>query len=242
MNTRRCFSVGSGMLIMLFLAFPVFGHDPEASSRPTNSLSTTQNCVNDDFSTSTLSPEWTWVDPLGDSSYSLTANPGYLRILTPDGGHDMATWNTNAPRLIRPLSDSFHIETKVVVNPVQTYQAAGLIVWFDSSNFLWIARSTGNKIGHHFVRAGDENNPPEVTGIANTTVYLRVDRNADTFLTYFSLNGVDWTLTGSIEYPSGPSTAQAGLLLINNWQDNPISADFDYFRAGCYVYLPLVMR
>jgi regulation of enolase protein 1 (concanavalin A-like superfamily) len=231
------------MLLGLFVLFAL----PTTIASGSNFSSIGQGCLDDGFSTPTLSPDWTWIDPLGDSSYSLTANSGYLRIQTPDGNHDMAGFNTNAPRIVRPISGDFQIQTKVTINPVQTYQAAGLLIWFDNSNLLWIGRSTGNKLGHHFLRAGNYYDPPEVTGITNNTVYLRVVRNANTFSTYYSLNGISWTMTGSIEYPAASSTAQAGLFLINNWQDNPISADFDYFQINCNssthsVFLPLVVR
>jgi regulation of enolase protein 1 (concanavalin A-like superfamily) len=159
----------------------------------------------------------------------------------------MATFNTNAPRLVRNIFGDFLIETKLAVNPVQTYQAAGLLVWFDSSNFLWIARSNAGKIGHHYIRSGNYYDPPEVTGISATTLYLRIERSANTFSTYYSLDGVDWTMTGSIEYPSASYSANLGPLLINNWQDSPLSADFDYVNIDCVpldnvVFLPFVAK
>jgi len=67
--------------------------------------------------------------------------------------------------------------------------------------------------------------------------------------TFYSLDGSTWTQTGSINYSSAPATASVGMFLINNWQNNPASADFDFFSneqscttpATTQVFLPLVV-
>jgi regulation of enolase protein 1 (concanavalin A-like superfamily) len=235
------------ILISIIASLPI-GFIIESVPRPIYAFADIPGCFSDNFSGTSLGPGWVWTDPIGGASYSLTANPGNLRLQAPNGNRDMATFNRNAPRLTRNIFGDFLIETKLEVNPVQTYQAAGLLVWFDNSNFLWIARSVGNKLGHHYVRDGNYNDPPEVTGVAATTVYIRIARSGNTFSTYYKLyiDG-DWTMTGSIEYPSASYFAHIGPLLINNWQDNPISADFDYVNIDCVpldniVFLPFVAK
>jgi hypothetical protein len=206
------------------------------------------SCVVDDFSGPDLDPTWTWIDPLGDSQYSLSANPGYVRLQAPDGDHDLATFNKNSPRLMRTLVGDFDIQTRLVVYPTQTYQSAGLFMWVDSDNFIWIGRSAYDVIAHNYVRDNSNAglNPPEAL-YSDASVYFRITRSGNTFSTYYSATGVYWILTGSIEYPAPGDTVDAGLFLINNWQDNPFYADFDYFNSNCVssnrlVFLPSVLK
>jgi hypothetical protein len=104
-------------------------------------------CTSDEFNSSALSPSWAWVDPLGDSSFSLTANAGALRIQTPSGNHDLyPPLPTNAPRITQSVSGDFDISTKVTIIPNNTFQAAGLLVWFSDTNFMWIGRSDSDAI------------------------------------------------------------------------------------------------
>jgi hypothetical protein len=155
-------------------------------------------CYIDNFTTTSLNTPWTLVDPSGDSSASLTAHAGFLRIQTPDGDHDLTPGAANGPRVVRPISSKFDVRIKETSEPVYTYQAAGLIIWFDEANFVWIGRSADSAIAHHYIRDNQGFDPPEVPNIS-------------------------------------AATAAVGMFLINNWQDNPFSADFDFFRdaAGC---------
>lgn len=203
-------------------------------------------CIFETFEGPALNPGWVWVDPLGGASYSLSANPGYLRIVAPNGNRDLATFNKNAPRLLRSISGDFDIQTKLTINPFDGYQSAGLLMWFDDANFIWIGRSVGNVIGHNYVRNGTNEglNPPQPDYSA-ATIHFRMVRQGSTFSTYYSQNGFSWVLTGSLTYTSTPSAVSAGVFLINNWQDNPISADFDFFKINCpqhQVFLPAITR
>jgi len=209
------------------------------------------SCFADEFSSSPLSPGWTWVDPLDDSSYSLEENPGYLRISVPDGHHDLdPPWYLDAPRILQSINGNFNVEIKVRVNPTVLFQSAGLLVWFDQDNFVWIGRSTYNRIGDRFVRDGEVlESPPEIRGITQTTVYFRITREGNTISNYYSLDNSNWSLFRSDEYPSAPAVADAGMYVLNNdvvdATDTSIVADFDYFRWCVGIktlYLPLITR
>ena len=209
------------------------------------------SCFADEFSSSPLSPGWTWVDPLDDSGYSLEENPGYLRISVPDGHHDLdPPWYLDAPRILQSINGNFNVEIKVRVNPTVLFQSAGLLVWFDQDNFVWIGRSTYNRIGDRFVRDGEVlESPPEIRGITQTTVYFRITREGNTISNYYSLDNSNWSLFRSDEYPSAPAVADAGMYVLNNdvvdATDTSIVADFDYFRWCVGIktlYLPLITR
>ncbi len=77
---------------------------------------------NDDFSSTTLGPEWTLSDPDHDDTCSLTDRAGYLRLKLASGGEDSwtgATWaaaRNSAPFLLTTLvnpSEDFVVETMV---------------------------------------------------------------------------------------------------------------------------------
>ncbi|MGB9774630.1 MAG: hypothetical protein ACPL4I_11505, partial [Bacteroidota bacterium] len=90
----------------------------------------------DFFETSMLDLRWSWIDPLADSTYSLTANPGYLRLMTPDSGHDLFL-NLNAPRILQPVGREFAVQTRVKIAPVpDEYQGAGLLIWQDENHYI----------------------------------------------------------------------------------------------------------
>lgn len=203
-------------------------------------------CIAEEFSNPTLEAAWNWVDPLGGATYNTSVNTGYLRIQAPNGNRDLATFNKNAPRLLRLLTGDFDVQTKLTINPLQTYQSAGLLMWINENNFIWIGRSIGNVIGHNYVRDNSNEglNPPQPS-YSGTTVYFRMTRQGNSFTTYYSADGISWVPTGSLTYLSVPSTINIGVFLINNWQDNPIQADFDFFRINCpsyRVYLPAIQK
>ncbi|MBK9712345.1 MAG: DUF1349 domain-containing protein [Kouleothrix sp.] len=195
-------------------------------------------CYQDLFNQAPLGPGWTWVDPLGDSAYSVGGGTGALRIETFDGNHDITIGNTYAPRLVRSISGDFDVRTRVTANLAYSYQAAGLLVWFDSSNFVWVAHGVNNTIGHHYARGGALYDPPEVHGVVQRTVLLRVVRAGSTITTYYSLDGLKWLQTGSVDYPSAPAAARVGMFVLDNWQNNPLAADFDYFSNGAACSIP----
>jgi regulation of enolase protein 1 (concanavalin A-like superfamily) len=203
-------------------------------------------CTHHDFD-STLSPAWQFVDPLGDSSFNLTGNPGYLRISVPHADRDLSFGNVNAPRMVQTLNGDFDIRTGVEASPTSGgYQSAGILVWMDSSNYIWVGRSVGNVISHRYMRQNSDEglNPPQIGYPANN-VHFRITRVGNTFTTFYSSNGYSWIQSGSIEYSTAPSELQIGMFLINRWVDVPFQADFDYFTVNCTdfrVNLPVVIN
>jgi YVTN family beta-propeller protein len=205
----------------------IFVHDRGGDPSPSA-------CFSDEFTSTSLTSGWAWVDPLNDANYSLTASPGKLRIHTSVGNNDFDPGlNTNGPRLVQAISGNFDVNTRMTATLVPGgVQIAGLLVWFDTSNFLFVGQGLGNDINTRYIRGGQDVSPPTVPGVAQSTTYFRFTRSANTFTTYYSLNGSTWTQTGSISYPSASTTAQVGMFALNQWVDNPITADFDYFRCS----------
>ena len=182
----------------------------------------------DEFTETTLDPGWTWIDPLDDCGYSLTANPGYLRISVPDGNHDL--WpggNYNAPRVTQLAGGDFSVETRVLFNPQYDSQNAGILVWADSVNLVRLERSTFNTVMLASVVGGS--GTVQSKSYSGTDTYLRLVRAGNDFTGYYSSDGVNWNLVGSAAITAS-DPVYTGLMVVDQYQDNPISADFDYFR------------
>jgi len=180
----------------------------------------------DQFDNPPLNAGWTWVDPLGDSSYSLTANPGSLRLSTPDHGHDLYM-NFDAPRLVRTASGNFDIKTKVTINPQYNYQGAGLLIWQDVDNYIRLERTLVSGVDLWY-RVNGNYQGKEIP-FSTSPVYLKISRAGNDFTASYSTNNSSWTNVLTVNFPAN-SSLQVGLVLLNEWQDHPISADFDFFE------------
>ena len=232
-----------GIIVTLCLAFFGFnnGFAQDSSDYSLLSPATTWQ---DDFSSFTLNGAWTWIRE-NPSHWSLTANPGFMRILTHDG-HLFEDLNNMENLLLQsaPLNN-FMIETKVYLQPIDNFQGAGLLIYEDDDNRLSLIRAycdqpspicEGNAI--YFdkealgVAAGD-NYPTNTT--APDVVYLRILRDGNLFTGYYSEDGHNWNLIGTHELIPDPGsllgTLRIGLMAGQN--NGPIvplrPADFDYF-------------
>lgn len=205
---------------------------PTPTSTPTPTRTPTPTATpaiptHDDFDSPVLDDRWTWVDPNGDSSYSLTAHPGWLRISVPKGGHDLYPGNNmGAPRLLQTLPGDFALATRVSTNPTSVYQAAGILVWGNSNDFVRLEREISG-VSMHFSNQGTYDGVSAVPTGA-TVLYLRMTRSGSTFVGSFSTDGTTWIQVGTVQSEVG-SSPLAGLTVLDQWQDNPYLADFDYF-------------
>jgi len=188
----------------------------------------------DEFEGATLVSEWTWVDPHGDCSYSLTGNPGYLRIYAPHGDHDLYTYsNLNAPRLIQSARGDFTIETKLLFDPRYDVQGAGILIWKDSDNYLRLDRLL-HRGGEQVVDLSGEDKGLwsylAETPYNYTISYLRLERMGDMFTASYSKDGVSWMSLYRTSFPLGDPVS-IGIFVLNQWQNISVYAEFDYFRV-----------
>ncbi len=78
----------------------------------------------DDFGLQSLEEEWLWIDE-SPTHWSLSANPGFLRILT-----QSPTQN----RLVQSaLQGDFEIRSRVLVTPTENFQFAGISIYTDEN-------------------------------------------------------------------------------------------------------------
>ncbi len=237
LSTIRQFSLA--LTVFLGILFSPQINISSASATATNGF-----C--DNFDDSSLNGGWQWVDPLGDSSYSLTDNPGHLRISTSNGGHDLYA-NTNAPRLLQPVHGDFTVVTKVTISPAFNYQGAGLLIWQDENNYVRLERTLVSGIDFLY-KMGGTNYSDEISFSTSDTVYLKLQRAGNDFSAWYSMDNLTWEFVQTINFPNINHQLQTGPVLINQWQDNPIYADFDFFHFdSCSndehkIFLPITFR
>lgn len=211
---------------------PVPTEKPTTAPAPTEkaTISLFQNRVSsslcDDFDNTTLNSGWHWIDLKGDSSYSLTDNPGFLRITVYGRGHDLYQ-NLNAPRMLQDVEGNFTVATRVTINPQYNYQAAGLLYWQDQNNYVRLERTLVKGIDLLF-RIRGVYNAVEIPFFVSTT-FLKFEMSGLTLQGFYSEDGYNWSSVEAVQVPSS-NNGQIGIDVVNEWQDNPISADFDYFK------------
>ncbi len=160
-----------------------------------------QSSFIDNFDSPTLGTEWNVIDDAGGSTFGLSVHPGWLRITTTtpptrDLKNDRVVSNTLAPRImLSGVSDDFTIETKIESTMNSTGEAAGILVWADNTRFIWLSKYFNRLSGSETMYCG-QNDGIEVLGGYNTSnpIYLRMSRNGTLFTSYFSYDGIKWTM------------------------------------------------
>lgn len=189
----------------------------------------------DQFSNPTLNPLWHWYqeDP---THWSLTASPGYLRIVT----QTKDTWNgrNDAPLLLRSLQpfagDDFYIQTRIAITPTANFQQGGLVIYADDDNSLRLTYGYIDGLKFEFAKeiasVFEPIHVPAPAGIHN--FHLRIAKRGANYSAYYSQDGATWTWLGT-HLNINISPLEGGVLAFNGGgQTSPeIPADFDYFRV-----------
>lgn len=193
-------------------------------------LQSSNPTYSDEFSQPNLDPKFFFDNPApnaGGQSYSLTVNPGFLRMIT-TGPTDLLGNNNTAPKILEnaPPGD-FQIVTRVLASPDVPYEHAGIIVIQDSTHWIRLIRdSNGNGIN---LQQGPGNGIGSVP-FSGGDVILRLTKTGTSYQGAFSTNGADFTLVGTTVNPLTPT--YIGMTVVSTPQDNVFSADFDYFRVS----------
>lgn len=150
-------------------------------------------------------------------------------------------------------AEDFEMRTRLLFEPTENYQFAGLLVFEDENNLLNFGRAfcdpshvdcVGNGIYFDYIQDGVRIGSNFATPISTAgEVYLRLVRQGEWYTGYASPNGTAWTVIGGHEFEEDP----AGIGLYANNQalgDAEINADFDFFLLEfelSRVFLPLAM-
>jgi beta-xylosidase len=181
----------------------------------------------DNFESSALDPRWSWEreDP---THWSLSARPGYLRIITQTGGIYESTEKQKNLLLMPAPKGDFRIVTKCTINPTENFQYAGLMVYQGRNNYVQINRAftDGNSFNFDIETNGAPINK-RVLATA-TTFYLRITKHGETYTGDYSLDGEAWTTVG--QGTASLVDPKVGICAANNLPGKPqIAADFDLF-------------
>lgn len=223
----------AAFLIVLVFGGLVCFSGLESSSSP---LGTTITWT-DDFNQLTLNDRWEWIFEV-PSHWSLTAHPGYLRIIT------RKNFELNDNMLVQAVPEGdFSVQTRVLFYPTETFQFAGLLVFDDHPNYLRLGRGychpsppdcVGNGIYFELVE-----NYQLVGSLYATTVddleqaHLKILREGDQYTGYVSNDGQNWSEVGAHTVSPSFTPERIGLFASNGHQENTeINADFDYFTLS----------
>jgi hypothetical protein len=218
------------------LGLPVsasFTYDPASAPPPPNTFQ-------DDFSSPDLNPAWTWVDPLGNTGWSLTASPGRLRIAAPAGSaHNCWTGLQTCARMLTRLDPGdFAAETKIdgaALGP--RAQGYGIFLWQNAGNYIrfefW---SYGTGVVYaaawRVINGSGSQALPLTTVTLGASNRLRVTRTGNTYRMFFITDGSSvWRSAGSFTQ-SNFAPAQVGLDVVNYETTPQTTANFDFFSLA----------
>lgn len=189
--------------------------------------------TSDDFNSCTIdSDSWTFIDPVGDGSYSLS---GTQLLINVPAGTDHNIWNNGnrAPRLMQAVPDEdFEIEVKFESMITSQYQMQGVLVEEDDNNYLRLEYySDGSQI--HILAARIVNGTPTalsnviLPAIIDAPMYLRISRVGDSWTQSSSIDGVNWTLRATFTHSMAVN--QMGVFAGNAGGNPAQTAVIDYF-------------
>lgn len=200
----------------------------------------------DEFDSETMDPVW-YVnhDKEGNQEnkekWSLTANPGSLRIIGEQG--DFWRGDSNLKNFFQQDAyGDWEATVKIDMNrqPYKEYMGTGIVVSEDNDNYLYLKweQSGENLIGLY--KETNANDPIPIRKITGNqikeifgdtpTIYLRMKKVGYTFTGYASPDGTTWTNLGTTaanyEHPKFGITASTGSQNLSE----EFYADFDYVR------------
>jgi tetratricopeptide (TPR) repeat protein/regulation of enolase protein 1 (concanavalin A-like superfamily) len=145
-----------------------------------------------------LSSDWSWHDPFRDCS--LATKRG-LEIHAANG-RGLGHINLSAPRLLRPASGDFTVQTVCVPVSAEKPAIGGLLFWKGRENFLRLDR--GTRGAHEVSFLGCLGNKDMIFGRGRLTaerVFLRLERWGDRVNALCSADGRDWFTVGATAFP-----------------------------------------
>jgi hypothetical protein len=211
-------------------ATPTATLTPEAGPKSDNLI------IREDFN-GNFDSEWNWIRA-GDNQWNLMEKPGFLQVYLT---RTTQVYESSPDTLFLHWIEveNFEIITRVLFEPERNFQKVGLVIYEDRDNYVALLRAyadvgdnPGNAIYFDNISLsapvyGDINYHNYSTPITNPSeVYLRLKRDGNTYIAYYSLDGQSWIRIGEHTSPIEP--VSYGFLIGKS--DQPISAAFDYFE------------
>ncbi len=164
---------------------------------------TSPSGLSDNFDTASLDPKWSIVDPLGDSTISLTGTQ--LSLSVPSGtSHDIWSSGNDSVRVMQPAADvDFDLVVKFDSLPTLQYQLQGILVEQDAANFIRFDFYSDSANMNSFAATFSGGSPTVQNNTVisgSTPLYMRVQRSGDIWTQSYSYDGSSWTTTASFSY------------------------------------------
>ena len=117
---------------------------PTSTVTPTSTPTPTPISGSDSFNSGTLGSQWSWIRE-DNTKWSLTANPGYMRIITQSGDLMPTTNNMKNILLQTPSTSDFTVITKLTISAIRLiFNQAGLVVYSNDDNYVMLQRFYGS--------------------------------------------------------------------------------------------------
>lgn len=164
--------------------------------------------VSHDFNSCVVPGEWTFIDPIGDSSVAVSgagSGDAQLRLSVSAGAaHDPWNGNNTTARVMEPAADTdFMLEVKFDSSVDSRYQEQGVLIEQDALNWVrFDSYSDGSQV--HVFAATTTGGVSAVKGNVAvggaTPGYLRIERVGDSWTQRYSFDGVTWTAASTFTH------------------------------------------
>jgi xylan 1,4-beta-xylosidase len=141
----------------------------------------------DQFSSSKLSPNWSFMGYTPDNTWSLTERPGWLQ-LKPYSGYNTVVQNDG--------EHNFTLITKVEFQPQASTDEAGLWIINGPETKRVKVYSTVNSSGQKVFAFSFDNTIYEEENTIDSTVWFKLIRNEHTMSGFYSSDGYNWVQIG----------------------------------------------
>ncbi|MBK9153547.1 MAG: tetratricopeptide repeat protein [Chloracidobacterium sp.] len=175
---------------------------------------------------------WNWYDPNADATYSIEGDSIVIRA--PKGNDLWVPTNFDAPRLTKQVTGDFVLQARLQGNWRENYNGSGLVVHAGRSSVIRLDRGIygAPTSDNHVAIFGFSNGRETGRGhlvLQNTDLYLRLVRKGSEFTGFASTDGINWQKVGTVT-ASFPSTVDAGLVLINEYNSSIFQTRFSEFK------------
>jgi uncharacterized protein YjdB len=183
----------------------------------------------DEFNGVELNSQWHWIRE-NPSNWSLSANPGYMRIVSENG--DISGSSADAKNILLTGApegvENWAIETKLDGNPTSKWSQGGLAVYGNDDNYIRMTRlyGIGNQLQFDLKINGVRNHMEVPDTIGSTVSYLRIVKYGNLYAGYYSADGVTYTQVGTTQTVDFVDP-KIGLIVCAG---TGLTANFDYFH------------
>lgn len=219
------------------------GKAPVTLTLPAEPLPGYGMVTSDDFESETLALEWQWNHNPNSSHWSLTQNPGNLRLTT--GRLDSSLYTAKNTLTMRSFGPKCSGRIALNGEGMENGDVAGLVALQDSMGYVGIRKNAGIYSVVMYRGMREVQSVP----LSGNSAYLRIDLDlplgSGTATFYYSENGEDWKPIGekiNLAYTLGMFMGYRFGLFHYATQKAGGHSDFDWFKIGKNeideIYLP----